>query len=123
MWIGDKETIFRFRPRDNTPEEVERARLAAVERRRELEAEHREVVVRNDEHLDGMEKKDSGVRGIWWNKFGRFWSAEVNNVEGKRFQQQFRPTDFTAEAIEVARLLAVQWRGDLLRRKAVAADP
>jgi len=49
MRSGGRRINFHFRPKDNTPEEVERARLAAVERRRELEAEHCEVVVPRDE--------------------------------------------------------------------------
>mmetsp|Transcript_61573 Transcript_61573/g.190740 ORF Transcript_61573/g.190740 Transcript_61573/m.190740 type:complete len:126 (+) Transcript_61573:3-380(+) len=124
MWIGDKETIFRFRPRDNTPEEVERARLAAVERRRELEAERLatlEVVVREDARPCEEDQKDSGVRGVYWRKLERCWTAMIMLL-GKMVQKRFKPADFSSEAIEAARVLAIQWRRDMERRKAAELD-
>mmetsp|Transcript_12674 Transcript_12674/g.40537 ORF Transcript_12674/g.40537 Transcript_12674/m.40537 type:complete len:467 (+) Transcript_12674:195-1595(+) len=102
-----------FRPKDDTPEEVERARLAALECRRNLmlklgiQIEEREVV-----NPDKIPRQTSNVRGVTWDCHGCHWRAKPY-VNGRQLHKSFKPTDYTPEAIEVARLAAVKWASDV----------
>jgi len=118
---GKDKTFGYFHPKDDTPEEVERARLAAVERRREVEAEHREVVVREDVQACNVEMQESGVPGITWRRFSHCWQAHILML-GKNVAKRFTPKDLSPEAIETALLLAIQWRRDMEHRKASEVD-
>jgi len=115
-WIWD----CGFRAKDDTPEEIERARLAAVERRREMEAEHLEVVTRRDAQPWSVETKESGVAGVTWRRFEGCWVARIQRL-GKTQLKRFKPEDFSPEAVESARLLAVKWRRDMENHKAAEA--
>jgi len=111
-----------FRPKDNTPDEIERARLAAVERRRTLEHEH--GVHEEAQHTSQLVEHDSGILGVTWSRFESQWHVQIA-LNGKKVNRRFRPKDDTLEEIERARLAAVQCRQDLERQKAeqVAAEP
>jgi len=102
-----------FRPEDDTPEEMERARLAALECRHNLmlklgiQIEEREVV-----NPDKIPRQTSNVRGVTWDCHGCHWRAKPY-VNGRQLHKSFKPTDYTPEAIEVARLAAVKWASDV----------
>ena len=57
-----------FKPKDTTPEEVERARLAAVVCRRKLEEKHFTIKESKVPDLDVVRPK-SGVTGVSWAYF------------------------------------------------------
>ena len=102
----------RFHPKDDTAEEIEAARLAAVKRREELERGH--LVVERCEASDwskAVERK-SGVSGVCWVKHEEAWKVQIRMETGSkrsRTCKRFRPKDHTPEQIERARLAAVEW--------------
>ncbi|CAK0855209.1 unnamed protein product [Prorocentrum cordatum] len=90
-----------FRPKDESPEEVEQARLAAVEALRRLEEEDRALAPRQ-----------SGVKYIHWVSKKQTWCVRYlmknGPDKGTRKQPTFRPKDGSPEEVERARLAAVQ---------------
>merc|ERR1712050_90830 len=57
-----------FKPKDSTPEEVERARLAAVESRRELEKKYFTIKQSEVSDLSCLVERGSSVTGVRWLK-------------------------------------------------------
>ncbi|CAK0822837.1 unnamed protein product [Prorocentrum cordatum] len=99
-----------FRPKDESPEEVERARLAAVEALRRLEEEDRAPgPVSSGQH---SAERQSGVEYIHWNRTRQAWSVDYHMQSGKNQgttkQLTFRPKDESPEEVERARLAAVE---------------
>ncbi|CAK0798748.1 unnamed protein product, partial [Prorocentrum cordatum] len=96
-----------FRPRDESPEEVERARRAAVEALRRLEREDQlgRVRVRDAEH-------QSGEKHIVWHTGRKLWrvSFMINNGpdKGRMARPEFLPKDESPEEVERARRAAVE---------------
>ncbi|CAK0855210.1 unnamed protein product [Prorocentrum cordatum] len=90
-----------FRPKDGSPEEVERARLAAAQALRRLEEEDRALAPRQ-----------SGVKYIHWVSKKQTWCVRYlmknGPDKGTRKQPTFRPKDGSPEEVERARLAAVQ---------------
>ncbi|CAK0882402.1 unnamed protein product [Prorocentrum cordatum] len=95
-----------FRPKDESPEEVEQARLAAVQALRRLEEEDRLGQVR------AGSPSPSGVKHIAWEKHKKVWviKYKVQNGpdQGRSKQPTFRPKDESPEEVEQARLAAVE---------------
>eukprot|EP00969_Alexandrium_andersonii_P356814 15447386-Alexandrium_andersonii.AAC.1 len=59
--------------------------------------------------------RESGVAGVTWQASGGWWKVKLR-IDGKKFaQRKFRPTDASPEAVEAARVLAVQCRRELER--------
>ena len=111
---GKRKNIYGgiFTPKDDTPEEVERARLLAVERLRELEREQgRAVEVREGAAAPRVERQ-SGVQGICWHiqKGAWQWNFVPRNGpdKGRRKRPCFQPKDDSPEEVERARLAAVE---------------
>jgi len=110
--------------KDDSPEEIERARLIAVEKRRNLERQYFEVQVTvNDSLL--LQQRDSGMAGITWERTIGAWiacskgdscfenhptrSREASRKTDIEINRRFFPTDNTVEAIEKARQAAIIW--------------
>ena len=74
-----------FKPKDSTPEEVERARLAALESRRKLEEKYFAVKQSEAPDLSCPAERKSGVRGVFWMKCCGEWRVQVrskgNNIQ------------------------------------------
>ncbi|CAK0798744.1 unnamed protein product, partial [Prorocentrum cordatum] len=96
-----------FRPKDESPEEVERARRAAVEALPRLEREDQlgRVRVRDAEH-------QSGEKHIVWHTGRKLWrvSFMINNGpdKGRMARPEFLPKDESPEEVERARRAAVE---------------
>jgi len=114
---GKKKAGGTFKPKDDTAEDIERARLAAVECRRRLELEHYDIHVQQVPDPSQLKKLDSGVTGVVWNAHGEHWHVQIV-IGGKKVNRRFRPKDSTPEEIEVARLAAVACRKDLESQRA-----
>lgn len=98
-----------FRPKDDTPEEIERARLAAMECRRNLELKHG----KDDGHEAARPEQPGSVQTVSWNASRKAWWVRTN-LAGKTFHGGFfRPKDDTPEEIERARLAAMECRRKL----------
>ena len=95
-----------FKPKDSTPEEVEHARLAAVESRRKLEEKHFTVMRSQGPHLSCPVDRASGVKGVHWAKSSGEWRVDAL-IKGNRIHQHFPPEGSTPEDIEHARLAAI----------------
>ncbi|CAK0881620.1 unnamed protein product [Prorocentrum cordatum] len=99
----------RFRPKDESPEQVEQARLAAVEALRRLEDEDRLGRIRSGRH---SAERQSGVKHIHWDKCSAVWRIQytIQNGpdQGRRKRPVFRPKDDSPEEVEQARLAAVE---------------
>jgi len=108
-----------FRPKDDTAEAMEEARLAAIECRRKLEAQHFEFDVKEVQNVGPVvTKRSSGAVGVSWNTCRQSWDVRICLKGGERYRRCFHPKDFTPEEVERARLAAVQCRQDLERQKA-----
>ncbi|CAK0855212.1 unnamed protein product [Prorocentrum cordatum] len=98
-----------FRPKDDSPEEVEQARLAAVEALRELQEEDCFGRIRSGQH---SAERQSGVQHIHWDRRRQLWRVQYRRQngpdEGIKKQPIFRPKDGSPEEVERARLAAVQ---------------
>ncbi|CAK0866280.1 unnamed protein product [Prorocentrum cordatum] len=99
-----------FRPNDESPEEVERARLAAVKALRQLEEEDRAL---GPISLGGKSaERQSGVKYVFWVSKRQTWRVRyvMKNGPGKGTTKQlnFRPEDESLEEVERARLAAVE---------------
>ncbi|CAK0840960.1 unnamed protein product, partial [Prorocentrum cordatum] len=99
-----------FRPKDESPEEVERARLDAVKALRRLQEEARAFgPIGSDRHST---ERQSGVKHIHWDSRRTVWriSYRMQNGPhaGRRQQPAFRPKDESPEEVEQARLAAVE---------------
>ncbi|CAK0840687.1 unnamed protein product, partial [Prorocentrum cordatum] len=97
----------RFRPKDESPEEVERARLAAGE---DQLGELRRA--RAPSGRSGSAEHQSGIKHIVWHKTRQAWHLRdtIRNGpdKGGVMQPQFRPKDQSPEEVERARLVAVE---------------
>merc|ERR1712046_330641 len=96
----------RFKPMDSTPEELERARLAAVESRRKLEEKYFIIKQSEGPDLSCPVERKSGVVGVTWIKWSCAWKVCAKR-DGNRFQRVF-PKGNTPEDIEHARLAAIK---------------
>ncbi|CAK0903829.1 unnamed protein product, partial [Prorocentrum cordatum] len=98
-----------FRPKDDSPEEVEQARLAAVEALLRLEEEDRVGRISSGQH---SAVRQSGVKHILWDKCSAAWriryTMQNGPDQGRRKQPAFRPKDESPEEVERARLAAVE---------------
>ncbi|CAK0841819.1 unnamed protein product [Prorocentrum cordatum] len=98
----------RFRPKDESPEQVEQARLAAVGEVRRLEDEDRLGRIRSGRH---SAERQSGVKHIHWDKCSAV-AHSVYDTERPRSRSRkepvFRPKDDSPEEVEQARLAAVE---------------
>mmetsp|Transcript_10266 Transcript_10266/g.31258 ORF Transcript_10266/g.31258 Transcript_10266/m.31258 type:complete len:227 (-) Transcript_10266:135-815(-) len=110
--IGGKWSSSLFKPQDNTPAEIERARKLAVEHRRKQESELYDIQVTEVPDPDQQRNIDSGVPGVTWHACAGHWRVQIN-IRGKQLGRCFRPKDSTPGEIEVARLAAVACRKDL----------
>eukprot|EP00959_Pyramimonas_sp_CCMP1952_P234579 4901293-Pyramimonas_sp.AAC.1 len=70
----------RFRPKDQSPEEVERARLVAVEALRRLEGE--DQLGELGRARCGSAERQSGVKYISWCKPEHAWRVQYNIKNG-----------------------------------------
>merc|ERR1712176_1339417 len=104
---GKKLHGSRFKPKDSTPEEVERARLAAVESRRKLEEKHFTIKQSKGPDLSCPVERKSGVTGVGWIKRSGEWVVRAQR-EGNRIQRRFHPKGNTPKDIEHARLAAIE---------------
>jgi len=104
---GKVRTIARanFKPLDDTPEEIEKARLLAVAKRRELEHKHFDVQVTG---ADAQQEPQSGCPGVQWHKYQKVWRARCPDGNRVMHEKTFRPKDDTPEEIENARLAAIE---------------
>ena len=99
-----------FRPKGDSLEEVERARLAAVEALRLFEEEDRAGTLR----VCGRRspERQSGVRHIYWDKGQHSWSVQYpmqnGQDRGRMRRSSFRSKDESLEEVERARLAAVE---------------
>jgi len=100
-----------FKPKDETPAEVEKARLAAVEWRRESEMKYFDVAISKVAEISELVERTSGVKGITWESHLCQWRARVH-CNGKECNHRFRPADSTPEGVDRARLAAVKWQDD-----------
>mmetsp|Transcript_10265 Transcript_10265/g.31254 ORF Transcript_10265/g.31254 Transcript_10265/m.31254 type:complete len:227 (-) Transcript_10265:135-815(-) len=110
--IGSKRSFSFFKPKDDTPEEIERARKLAVEHRRKQESEHYDIQVHEVPDPNQQRKIDSGVTGVTWHGGSEAWRVQIR-LRGKKVCRWFRSKDSTPGEIEVARLAAVACRKDL----------
>jgi len=99
----------RFRPRRNTPEGMEDARLAAMECRRKMEARYFKVNMKEAESVGFCQKRESGVEGVSWHKCFLCWVVQMH-ADGKGRRKLFHPEEHTNEKIEKARLEAAKCR-------------
>ncbi|CAK0872766.1 unnamed protein product [Prorocentrum cordatum] len=101
-----------FRPKDDTPEEVERARLLAVARLRELEREQGRAVEVREGAAAPRVQRQSGVQGVSWRARDSTWVTRYKkrhgSDKGRLIRSTFRPKDDSAEEVERARLAAVE---------------
>ncbi|CAK0881618.1 unnamed protein product [Prorocentrum cordatum] len=99
-----------FHPYDDSPEEVERARLAAVEALLRLEEEDQLGQARAGSY--SPTERQSGVKHIRWDNRKTAWRIKytIQNGpdQGRRKQPVFRPKDESPEEVEQARLAAVE---------------
>ncbi|CAK0861064.1 unnamed protein product [Prorocentrum cordatum] len=98
-----------FCPKDGSPEEVERARLAAVEALRGLQEEDRAL---GPISSGRQAERQSGVKHINWDKHSAVWriqyKMENGQARGTWKQPAFRPKGESSEEVERARLAAVE---------------
>merc|ERR1711933_283692 len=97
----------RFKPKDTNPEEVERARVAAVESRRKLE--ERYFIIKQSEGPDlscPVERK-SDVVGVRWCKHRCAWLVRAQK-KGDRIIRYIYSERNTPKDIEHARLIAIK---------------
>jgi len=90
----------RFKPLDDTPGEIEKARLLAVAKRQELEKKYFAVQVsglERQERPPPVERK-SGMKGVFWRATGS-WCAYVVK---KQFFKTFTPKDDSPEEMSAA---------------------
>eukprot|EP00445_Apocalathium_hangoei_P008193 CAMPEP_0203854876 /NCGR_PEP_ID=MMETSP0359-20131031/9330_1 /ASSEMBLY_ACC=CAM_ASM_000338 /TAXON_ID=268821 /ORGANISM="Scrippsiella Hangoei, Strain SHTV-5" /LENGTH=501 /DNA_ID=CAMNT_0050771383 /DNA_START=100 /DNA_END=1605 /DNA_ORIENTATION=- len=123
--VNAKKHYKTFKPKDQTPAEIERARLLAEAARRDLEHEawpDGTVVVktraRTLEELVKIQTKDTGI--YWYADQGRFL-VQVQ-VRGKRMSSSVRPQYVTPDGVENARLRAIRVRDALQHVRRQAAD-
>ncbi|CAK0881616.1 unnamed protein product [Prorocentrum cordatum] len=99
-----------FRPKDDSPEEVEQARLAAVEALLRLEEEDQLGQARAGSY--SPTERQSGVKHIRWDNRKTAWRIKytIQNGpdQGRRKQPVFHPYDDSPEEVERARLAAVE---------------
>eukprot|EP00747_Dinoflagellata_sp_TGD_P156124 gnl/TRDRNA2_/TRDRNA2_177639_c6_seq9.p1 gnl/TRDRNA2_/TRDRNA2_177639_c6~~gnl/TRDRNA2_/TRDRNA2_177639_c6_seq9.p1 ORF type:complete len:886 (+),score=215.79 gnl/TRDRNA2_/TRDRNA2_177639_c6_seq9:195-2660(+) len=92
-----------FSPKDSSPEAVEEARLLAVEARRKLEGQYFKVEVAVAPEQVSARERPSGHPEVFWHKLNNGWRACL--PEGQR---NFKPRDGSPQAVEDARLAAVE---------------
>ena len=97
-----------FKPKDSTPEEVERARLAAIESRRKLEEKYFNIKQSEGPDLSCPVERKSGVKGVTWAPGSRAWCVHAKR-QGHRIRRNFLPKGNTPEDIEHARLVAIEY--------------
>merc|ERR1712176_482502 len=107
-----------FKPKDSTPEEVERARLAAVESRRKLEEKYFTIKQSEGPHLSCPVERESGEIGVCWRKHSCEWQVKAS-MKRKTIFRRFPPQGNTPEDIEHARLAAIEclqnWRREICK--------
>ena len=96
-----------FKPKDSTPEEVERARLAAVESRRKLEEKYVTIKKSEGPDLSCPVERKSGVEGVCWLKGCCEWQVMAQR-EGNKIHRSFTPQGNTPEDIEHAHRAAIK---------------
>ena len=96
-----------FKPKDSTPEEVERARLAAVESRRKLEEKYVTIKKSEGPDLSCPVERKSGVKGVCWLKGCCEWQVMAQR-EGNKIHRSFTPQGNTPEDIEHAHRAAIK---------------
>ena len=111
-----------FKPKAYTPEEIERARLAAVESRRKLEEKYFNIEQSEGPDLSCPVERKSGVIGVTWAKGSRAWRVRAKR-EGHRIVRNFFPKGNTPEDVEHARLAAVKCLSNLKRGLCKAGSP
>ncbi|CAK0798746.1 unnamed protein product, partial [Prorocentrum cordatum] len=98
-----------FRPRDESPEEVEQARRAAVEALRRLEREDQLGRARGG---NPRAERQSGVQNVHWHTGRETWRLRyrIKNGpdKGRQKTPSFRPKDESPEEVERARRAAVE---------------
>jgi len=114
---GKRQPGGTFKAKDGTAEEIECARLAAVECRLKLELEHYDIHVQQAPDPSQQKELDTGVPGVSWHAHGEHWHVQIR-IRGKKVNRHFRPKDSTPEEMEVARLAAVACRKDLENQRA-----
>merc|ERR1712176_1046430 len=95
------------KPKDTTPGEVERARIAAVERRRKLEEKYFAIKQTECPDLSCPVERKSDVTGLFWAKSRGEWLVQ-DQSKGNRTQRHFPPQGNTPEDIEHALLAAMK---------------
>ena len=98
---------FKFKVLGDTPEEVEKARLLAVEKRRQLEQTHFHFqVIPETRPTQPQVRPKSGIPGVYWDRTGANWKIQCKDGSGKRQQTSITPKDDSSEEVERARLAA-----------------
>jgi len=105
----------RFRPKDDTPTEIEKARLLAVAKRQKWEKKYYVMSVRAPEGPPPVERQ-SGVPGVTWRKKEGTWYVAAYAGNG-RVYRGFTPKDDSPEEVERSRLAAVHCLRTLTRGK------
>jgi len=103
-----------YEPKDKSQDEIEKARLVAVEKRRELERKYFDVQLIVNEPGPPA-KRESGFAGVTWER--TFWRARTKGTKPlksnpkrcRELNKSFAPVDNTPEAIERARQAAIIW--------------
>lgn len=116
MINGQKINGGLIQAKDESPEEVENARMIAVDKRRELERQYFDVQVTvNDATI--TQQRESGMAGVTWERTLGAWRARAKggaNYDNdpkrrKEINRRFFPEDLTPEAIEKSRQAAIIW--------------
>ncbi|CAK0792227.1 unnamed protein product, partial [Prorocentrum cordatum] len=97
-----------FTPKDDTPEELERARLLAVARLRELEREQGRATEVREGAAAPRVQRQSGVKGVRWDARDSTWRLKYTMQhgpdKGHLRRPTFRPKDDSPEEVERVRL-------------------
>merc|ERR1712012_724894 len=101
QWI---DRAKRFKPNKNTPEDIEDARMAAVDFFR---TRKEQIYTVRPGPPDMVQQ--SGVVGVKWHTTNKYWECRWKDHMKKVRYKCFKPKEYTPEEIEGARLAAVDF--------------
>merc|ERR1712079_291415 len=94
-----------FSPKTDTPDEIQKALLAAIECMRKAEARHPIKSRRKTEARHPnmpVAEHQSGVKGVYWNSGSKDWIVKIRTNGEHRYMGCFHPKNNTPAEIQKA---------------------
>eukprot|EP00931_Biecheleriopsis_adriatica_P027778 TRINITY_DN1663_c0_g1_i9.p1 TRINITY_DN1663_c0_g1~~TRINITY_DN1663_c0_g1_i9.p1 ORF type:complete len:877 (-),score=230.09 TRINITY_DN1663_c0_g1_i9:59-2689(-) len=118
---GKKKSGGNFKPENDTPEAMERAKHAAEAKAKQMIQEFEKTFeIKQVKKASEFVKHASGVRGVSWDPKEECWHAVIS-INGKFLHKRVRPSEQSPEEMDRALQAAITWRKEqeIIKAKAV----